>query len=151
MTGAWRVVARLQELQLVAKSEAAESALDAMIDRQIDRIASNQSDVDDPVELQRAVAAANRRKRYRVRLARLYFADSPLDKRGNLTAPQENSCAARQALAAIFAQASLQDSALLQSVARGDAPCAPGVTATAARKRVSRLRARFSHLNFHAA
>jgi len=146
MSGAWRVVARLQKSQILAKSEIVESALDAMIDRQIDRIAANHAEADDPAEARRAIATAARRKRHRARLMRLYLVDSASDDW-----TPEASYAARQALTAILAQTSPQDATLLLSVGQGRAPQAPGLTAAAARKRLCRLRARFSQFNLHAA
>jgi hypothetical protein len=152
MSVAWRVVARLQKSQILAKSEIVESALDALIDRQINYIAANHPEADDPAEARRATATAARRKRHRARLMRLHLADSASDDRSHLfTSTPEAGYAARQALTAIFAQASPQDATLLLSVGEGWAPQAPGLTAAAARKRLCRLRARFSHLNLHAA
>jgi hypothetical protein len=114
MSGAWRVVARLQKSQILAKSEIVESALDAMIDRQINRIAANHAEADNPAEARRAIATAARRKRHRARLMRLYLVDSASDDL--FTSTPEASYAARQALTAIFAQASPQDATLLLSV-----------------------------------
>lgn len=163
MTGAWSVIARLQNSQILAKSETVESALDAMIDRQIDRIAANHAEADDPAEARRAIATAARRKRHRARLMRLYLVDSASDDRSHLRVYRsrgpmqtslgkvhwmsrrrrphyrsdpgwilgvafetpEASYAARQALTAIFAQASPQDATLLLSVGQGGAPKHP--------------------------
>jgi hypothetical protein len=148
MNGAWRVVARLQKSQILAKSEIVERALDAMIDRQIDRIAANCAEADDLAEARRAVATAARRERHRARLMRLYIVASASDDQSHLfTLTPEASYAARQALTGILAQTSPQDATLLLSVGQGGTPQAPGLTAAAARKRLGRLRARFSDLN----
>ncbi len=140
---AWAAIGRLQNSSAACTNETTLHALDHMIDRQIDRIAANHAEPDDPAEARRAGATAARRERHRARLVRLYLLDP---------APQdtpETAFAARQALTAIFGQASPQDAALLLSVGLGEAPQAPGLSATAARKRLCRLRARFSHLNLN--
>src|SRR5579863_7216566 len=148
MTGAWSIIARLHKSQILAKSEAVECALDAMIDRQLDLIAANQAETDDSAGARRAIATAARRKRNRARLMRLYLADSASSDLSNpLTSVPETHYIARQALATIFAQTSRQDTALLLSVGQGGPLKAPGLGAAAARKRLCRLRARFSHLN----
>jgi hypothetical protein len=147
MTGAWSVIARLQKSQILAKSETVESALDAMIDRQIDRIAANHPEADDPAEARRAIATAARRKRHRARLMRLYLVDSASDDRSHLfTSTPEASYAARQALTAIFAQASPQDATLLLSVGQGGglpkhpaSPPPPPASGCAAFAHVSRI------------
>ncbi len=147
MSGAWCVVARLQEAQISAKSDIVESALDAMIDRQIDRIAANCTETYDAAEGRRAIATAARRKRHRARLTRLYLFDPASDDLRDFAASSpETSYAARQALTTIFAQTSRMDAALLLSVGQGGSPQVPGLTAAASRKRLCRLRARFSHL-----
>ena len=152
LTEAWRTIARLQKSRTVSTSETALRALDLMIDRQIERIAANQTVPDDPAEARRAITTSNRRERHRARLIRLHLVTTASDSQNQLfTSPLETTFAARQALTAILGQTSPQDAALLLSVGQGDAPRVPGLTATAARKRVCRLRARFSHLNLRAA
>lgn len=151
MSRAWSGIARLQNSQILAKSEFAERELDAVIDCKIDRIAANHAEADDPDEARRAIATAARSKRYRARLMRHYFVVSVSNNRSHFfTSDTDPSYAARQALTAIFAQTSPQDAMLLISVGQGGAPQAPGLTASAARKRLSRLRARFSQFNLHA-
>lgn len=151
LTEAWAVIARLQNSRTASTNETTLHALDLMIDRQIDRIAANHAEPDDPAEARRAIATATRRERHRARLVRLYLLDPASDERNQpLTFPPETSYAARQALTAILGQTSPQDAALLLSVGQGEAPQALGLTPAAARKRLCRLRARFSHLNPYA-
>ncbi len=152
LTEAWAVIARLEKSCNTCTNESALNALDLMIDRQIDRIAANQAEPHDPAEARRGIATAARRERHRARLVRLYILNPALDERNQIsTATPETTYAARQALTAILRQTSPQDAALLLSVGQGEAPQAPGLTPAAARKRLCRLRARFSHLNPHAA
>lgn len=152
LTEAWAAIARLQNSRTASTNEIALHALDLMIDRKIDRIAANHAEPDDPAEARRAIATATRRERHRARLVRLYLVNPASDERNQLfTSTPETTYAARQALTTILRQTSPQNAALLLSVGQGEAPQAPGLTATAARKRLCRLRARFSHLSLHAA
>jgi hypothetical protein len=152
-TEAWAAIARLQNARAASTNEAAIHALDLMIDGQIDCIAANHTEPDHLAEAgRRAIATAARRERHRARLMRLYLVGPSSDNRDQFfTSTLEAGYSARQALSAIFAQTSPQDAALLLSVGKGEAPQAPGLTAATARKRLSRLRARFSHLNLQAA
>jgi hypothetical protein len=152
LTEAWAAVARLQNSRAASTNETAIYALELKIDRQIDRIAANHAEPDDPAEARRAISAATRRERHRARLVRLYLVNPTLDDRNQLFTPTpETAYEAWQALTAILGQTSPQDAALLLSVGKGDPPQAPGLTPTTARKRLCRLRARFSHLNVYAA
>lgn len=151
-TEAWANVARLQNARAAAANETDLLALDLMIDRQLDRIAANHTEPDDPAETRRAIATSVRRERHRARLVRLYLVDPASDDQNQLFhSSLETAYAARQAITAVFVQISPQDAALLLSVGQGEAPGAPGLTPAAARQRLCRLRARFSHLNLHAA
>jgi hypothetical protein len=152
LTEAWADIARLQNSRAASTNETAIHAFDLMIDRQIDRIAANHAEPDDPAEARRALSTATRRERHRARLVRLYLVGPALVDWNHLFTPTpETAYEARQALTAILEQTLPQDAALLLFVGQGDAPQAPGLTATAARKRLCRLRARFSYLNLHAA
>lgn len=152
LTEAWASIARLQNTRAASTNETAIQALDLMIDGQIDCIAANHAESCDLAEAgRRAIATVARRERHRARLVRLYLVGAASDNRSQLISTLEAGYSARQALSAILAQTSRQDAALLLSVGNGEAPQAPGLTATAARKRLSRLRARFSHLNLQAA
>jgi hypothetical protein len=164
LTEGWAAVARHQKARAASTDETTVRALDLRIDRQIDRIATNQDDADDPAEARRAIATLFRRERYRARLLRLHFAapasDDQMQRAGGRRGRQsrraatpdvETGYAARQALDAIFAQTSPQDAALLLSAAQDESLHAPGLTAAAARKRLSRLRERFSYLKLDAA
>ena len=152
LTKAWATIARLQNARATSRNQSVLHALELMIDCHIDRIAANDAEPDDPAETRRAIGTAARRERHRARLVRLYLVDPASDDQAHLFASTiETACAARRALAAILEQTSVEDAALLLSVGQGEAPHAPGLNAAAARKRLSRLRARFSHLNLLAA
>lgn len=148
LTEAWAAIDRLQKSYIACTNDSVLNVLDLKIDRQIARMAANHTEPDDPADARRAIATATRRERHRARLVRLHLVNPALDERNQmLSSTLETAFAARQALGAILRQTLPQDAALLLSVARGEAPKAPGLSATAARKRLCRLRARFSHLN----
>ena len=141
----WAEIARLQKSRVAATSEVAVHALELMIDRQINCIAAGHAQSDDPVESRRAVTTAMRRERHRARLVRLYLVE-PIS-----AFTPETICASRQALNVIFAQISPKNAALLLRVGQGGSPHGSGLSAAAARKCLSRLRARFAHLSLQAA
>ena len=144
LTQAWAEIARLQNSRATSKNEAEIRACEIMIDRQLDRIAANQTDQDDPVEVHRIVAADARRERHRTQL---FHRHGPNSHWGQLSTPSPEAIySGRQALGAVLEQASPEDALLLLSVGLGGIPQAPGLAISSARKRLGRLRARLSHL-----
>ena len=144
LSEAWAVIARLQNSRVTSKSEADIRACEVMIDRQLDRIAANQTEPDDPVEVSRVVAAAGRRERHRAKIIRLHGPHSNL---GQLSIPSPEAIySGRQALGAILEQSSPEDASLLLSVGLGETPQVPGLAVSSARQRLCRLRARLLHL-----
>ncbi len=144
LTEAWAVIACLQNSRAAAKSQADIRAFEIMIDRQLDRIAANQTGPDDPVEVRRVVEAATRRDRHRAQLVRRH---GPNSHWGQLSTPSPEAIySARQALGAVLDQSSPEDASLLLSVGLGEAPQIAGLAISSARQRLCRLRARLSHL-----
>ena len=144
LTEAWADISRLQNSRAAAKNEADIRACEIMIDRQIDRIAVNQMDPDNPVEVRQTVAADARRERHRAQLVRRH---GPNSIWGQFSSPSpEVIYLGRQALDYIIKQASSEDASLLLSVGLGEVPQVPGLAMSSARKRLQRLRARLSHL-----
>jgi len=144
LTEAWAVIARLQNSRATSKSEADIRACEVMIDRQLDRIAANQIEPDDPAEVSRIVAAAGRRERHRAKVMRLH---GPHSNWGQFLAPSSEAIyEARQTLGTILAKSSPEDVSLLLSAGLGETPQIPGLALSSARKRLCRLRARLSHL-----
>ncbi len=144
LTDAWAEIARLQNSRTASKNEAEICACEIMIDRQLDRIAANQTDPDDPIEVRRIVAAGVRRERHRVQLVRRH---GPNLHWGQLSMPSPEAIySGRQALGALLEKASPEDASLLLSVGLGEIPQIPGIATSSARQRLCRLRARLSHL-----
>lgn len=149
----WAAIARLQNTLSTSTTESTSRAIDLMIDCQLDRIAAGcQAEQADPAELRRAVATANRRERYRARLTNLYLVAPAIEAQAlSITQDHEAHLQARDAVAKILNQAATRDAALLLRFALGDDASTTGLSATATRKRLSRLRSRFSHLKLDAA
>lgn len=142
----WPEIARLQKARAAATNNASIDAIDLMIDRRIDYIAAGHVAADDVAEDQRTVATAMRRDRHRARLVRIY-----LVVRSDQEVTPEVVYMSREALGILFAQISPQDAALLLLVGQGESPRVPGLSNAAARKRLSRLRMRFTDLSLQAA
>jgi len=141
---AWAEIARLQNSRAVSKNEADIRACEIMIDRQLDCIAANQTDPDDPLEVHRIVAAGARRERHRAQIVRRHGLNLHW---GQLSMPSPEAIySGRQALGAVLEQTSPEDASLLLSVGLGKTPQIPGIAISSARQRLCRLRARLSHL-----
>ena len=104
LTEAWAATARLQNSCTASTNETVRHVLDLMIDRQIDRIAANHAEPDDPAEARRAIATATRRERHRARLVRLYLVNPASTSRTNSSPPpqKKTTYAARPALTTIL-------------------------------------------------
>ncbi len=148
----WATVARLQNDLSTTRTDSARRAFDLLIDRQLDRIEMGVgATLDDQHDQRRLIGTANRRDRHRARLTTLHLV-APAISEQVLAVSQDHETAlqARDAIRQILTQSSASDSALLLSVAFGKTASSP-LSDAAARKRLSRLRARFSHLQLEAA
>ena len=125
-----------------------------MIDRQIDRIAANRAEPDDPAEARRAIATATRRGPPPRPGSSASISSTPLRTSGAtlLLHPKVDPCGAASPHHHPWANLATRRRAAYCPSVRAKLPQKhPAFTATAARKRLCRLRARFSHLNIQAA